>query len=160
MWHLLWSNVPLYVIELLFNYWVVKKKKLALQKLHEMFLGEDITGFFFFFNHSSTCRKPSNVRSDISGSGLLSCINMLGRISSSARTPTVECKLSNVLAAACRTSGSGSHNALRTVGTREFTNVSTWRSEAKKLGPTQSNPLDFSWWNSFLKTCVIWYYKK
>lgn len=32
-------------------------------------------------------------------------------MSSNALTPTVECKPSKVFAAACRTSGNGSHNA-------------------------------------------------
>lgn len=37
--------------------------------------------------------------------------NMDGNISSNARCPTVECRLSNVLAAACLTDGKGSANA-------------------------------------------------
>lgn len=36
---------------------------------------------------------------------------MDGNISSNARCPTVECRLSNVLAAACLTDGKGSANA-------------------------------------------------
>ena len=40
------------------------------------------------------------------------CFNNGGRMSSRALTPTVECKLSNVVAAARRTSGKGSLNAL------------------------------------------------
>lgn len=37
---------------------------------------------------------------------------MKGRISSKARTPTAVCRLSNVFAAARRTSGKGSHSVL------------------------------------------------
>lgn len=37
--------------------------------------------------------------------------NIDGKISSNARCPTVECRLSNVLAAACLTDGKGSANA-------------------------------------------------
>lgn len=40
------------------------------------------------------------------------CFNRGGKISSRALTPTVECRLSNVVAAAIRTSGRGSLNAL------------------------------------------------
>jgi hypothetical protein len=51
--------------------------------------------------------------------------SIAGRMSSSARTPTVECRLSKVFAAACLTSGRGSQSAFLTVGTKLFTNVST-----------------------------------
>lgn len=40
------------------------------------------------------------------------CFNNGGKMSSRALTPTVECRLSNVVAAAIRTSGRGSLNAL------------------------------------------------
>lgn len=40
------------------------------------------------------------------------CFNNGGKMSSKALTPTVECRLSNVVAAAIRTSGRGSLNAL------------------------------------------------
>lgn len=40
------------------------------------------------------------------------CFNNGGKMSSRALTPTVECRLSNVVAAAIRTSGRGSLKAL------------------------------------------------
>ena len=63
-----------------------------------------------------------------------------------ALEPTVLCKLSNVLAAAARTSGDSSQSARRTVGTKEFTNDSTISLEVEDIiseSPTQT-PWRFS----------------
>ena len=55
-----------------------------------------------------------------------------GRMSSSALPPMVPWRLSNVLAAAARTSGSGSISARRTVGMRESTYWITWSGRRTK----------------------------
>ena len=76
-----------------------------------------------------TWRRPSSVLSWSSGSE--SCCSMWGRISSNALDPTVVCSASKVLAAATRTSRSGSQRDRRTVGTRLSTKDMTISREVE-----------------------------
>lgn len=82
---------------------------------------------------------------------LTSWLSNVGKISSNALDPTVEYKLSNVFAAACLTSGNGSHNAFLTVGTREFTNVKTISLEVEAI--ISESPMHTPWRWSACSDC-------
>lgn len=80
---------------------------------------------------------------------LTSWFNNVGRMSSKALAPTVECRLSNVFAAACLTSGNGSHSAFLTVGTRELTKFNTISLDVEAMisdSPIQT-PCRWSAWS-------------
>ena len=91
---------------------------------------------------------------------LTSWFNMGGKMSSKAFGPTVECKLSNVFAAASLTSGKGSHSAFLTVGTNELTNVNTISLEVDVIisdRPMQTPCRWSDWfdWRPFSKIGII-----